>query len=396
MKTATLRSLPRTVWLLGAISLLNDSASELVYPLLPVFVATTLAGGPLALGLVEGAAEAAASLLKLVSGAWYDRIGRARPFVVAGYGAAAVARPLMALAQTWFAVLGLRVADRVGKGLRSAPRDALLSRSVAPAQLGLAFGLHRAFDNAGALLGPLMAAALLGSGAPVRGILAWAVVPGILCVLLALCVRESGQPAAPASGRSWQWRALPTPFRRLLFAVGLFALGNVSSVFFLLRASELGLSGARVALLWALVSACSTLLSVPLSGWSDRIGRLPLLVAGWSLFTLMCVGFAGATGAQAMWPLAIALGIYLAATEGVERALVSDAVAASQRGSAYGWYHLVRGGMLLPAAVWIGTLWQIFGAPWAFLGAAACTLLATVLLALWVRPAVPASQQTAH
>lgn len=396
MKTATLRSLPRTVWLLGAISLLNDSASELVYPLLPAFVATTLAGGPLALGLVEGAAEAAASLLKLVSGAWYDRIGRARPFVVAGYGAAAVARPLMALAQTWFMVLGLRVADRVGKGLRSAPRDALLSRSVSPSQLGVAFGLHRAFDNAGAVLGPLMAAALLARGAPVRGILAWAVVPGILCVLLALRVRESAQPAAAASGRSWKWRALPTPFRRLLFAVGLFALGNVSSVFFLLRASQLGLSGARVALLWALVSALSTLLSVPLSGWSDRIGRLPLLVAGWSLFTLMCVGFAGATGAQMMWPLAIALGIYLAATEGVERALVSDAVAASQRGSAYGWYHLVRGGMLLPAAAWIGALWQVFGAPWAFLGAAACTLLATVLLLLWVRPAVPASQQAAQ
>jgi MFS family permease len=400
-----LRSLPRTVWLLGLISLLNDAASELVYPLLPLFVATSLAGGPFALGLVEGSAEAAASLLKLASGAWYDRIGRARPFVIVGYAAAAVARPVIALAQTWPAVLGLRVADRVGKGLRSAPRDALLSRSVPPAQLGAAFGVHRAFDNAGAVLGPLISAALLDLGTPVRHILAWAAVPGVLCVALALWVREARSPsfapgaAAPGAkeGRaksgpapSWQWHTLPLQFRRLLVAVGLFALGNVSSVFFLLRASQLGMSGARVALLWALVSGMSTMLSVPLSAWSDRIGRLPLLLAGWSVFALLCFGFGGATSSTIVWPLAAALGVYLAATEGVERALVGDAVASAQRGSAYGWYHLVRGGMLLPSAAWIGAIWQTLDARWAFFGAGACTLLATVLLLVWVRPPAPA------
>jgi MFS family permease len=398
MPAPMLRSLPRTVWLLGLISLLNDAASELVYPLLPLFVATALAGGPFGLGLVEGTAEASASLLKLVSGAWYDRVGRARPFVIAGYAAAAIARPVIALAQSWPAVLGLRVADRLGKGLRSAPRDALLSRSVPPAQLGAAFGVHRAFDNAGAVIGPLVAAALLGLGMPVRQILGWAVVPSILCVLLALRVRESGAPvearsAKAGAARSWQWDALPRPFRRLLVAVGLFALGNVSSVFFLLRASQLGMSSARVALLWALVSALSTMLSVPLSAWSDRIGRLPLLLAGWSLFALLCFGFGAATGPLIVWPLAAALGVYLAATEGVERALVGDAVEPSQRGSAYGWYHLVRGGMLLPSAAWIGALWQALDARWAFYAAGGCALLASVVLLVWVRPSVPATSE---
>jgi MFS family permease len=398
MPLSMLRSLPRTVWLLGLISLLNDAASELVYPLLPLFVATALAGGPFALGLVEGSAEASASLLKLVSGAWYDRAGRARPFVIAGYAVAAVARPVIALAQSWPAVLVLRVADRLGKGLRSAPRDALLSRSVPAAQLGAAFGVHRAFDNAGAVIGPLMAAALLGLGMPVRHILGWAVVPSVLCVMLALRVRESGQPAAAQArstkagrAKAWQWNALPRPFRRLLLAVGLFALGNVSSVFFLLRASQLGMSGPRVALLWALVSSLSTMLSLPLSAWSDRIGRLPLLLGGWSLFGLLCFGFACATGPLIVWPLAAALGVYLAATEGVERALVGDAVGPAQRGSAYGWYHLVRGGMLLPSAAWIGAVWQAFDARWAFYGAGACTLLAGLLLLVWVRPSVPAA-----
>jgi MFS family permease len=389
----TLRSLPRTVWLLGLISLLNDAASELVYPLLPLFVATTLAGGPFALGLVEGAAEAAASLLKLVSGAWYDRIGRARPFVIAGYAAAAVARPVIALAQSWPSVLGLRVADRLGKGLRSAPRDALLSRSVPPARLGAAFGLHRAFDNAGAVVGPLAAAALLGLGVPVRRILGWAVVPGVLCVLLTLWVRESAQPSRHGSspGRAWRWGALPPSFRRLLAVVALFALGNVSSVFFLLRASQLGLSGAQVALLWSLVSALSTLLSVPLSAWSDRVGRVPLLAAGWSLFGLLCLGFGAAAGAAVVWPLAAALGVYLAATEGAERALVGDVVAPAQRGAAYGWYHLVRGGMLLPSAAWIGAAWQALGARWALWAAGACALLAAALLLAWVRPSADAA-----
>jgi MFS family permease len=237
---------------------------------------------------------------------------------------------------------------------------------------------------------------LLGLGVPVRSIVGWAVVPGVLCVLLALRVREADTRPASVPARAWHWRALPAPFRRLLVAVGLFALGNVSSVFFLLRASQLGLSGAWVALLWSLVSALSTMLSVPLSAWSDRVGRMPLLLAGWCLFALLCFGFGAATGTAIVWPLAVALGVYLAATEGVERALVGDTVEPAQRGSAYGWYHLVRGGMLLPSAAWIGATWQLLDARWAFFGAGACALLASVLLLVWARPALAPSEQRAQ
>jgi len=390
MFSGRLGAIPRTVWLLGAISLLNDAASELVYPLLPLFVTSTLAGGPLALGMVEGAAEAAASMLKLVSGAWYDRLGRARPFVVSGYGVAAFARPVMALAQAWPAVLCLRVADRIGKGLRSAPRDALLSRSVNPAQLGIAFGLHRAFDNTGAVVGPLLAAGLLAMDVPVRHILALAAVPGLLCLALTMRVREPPGPwHVDPVRRRWQWASLPAPLRRLILVVGLFSFGNVSSVFFLLRASQIGLSPARVALLWSLVSALAALLSVPLSGWSDRIGRLPLLTGGWGLMGALSLGFAMATAPSTVWLLGVALGVHLAATDGVERALIGDVAAADQRGSAYGWYHLVRGGMLLPAAAWIGALWTATNARWAFFSAGACAFAAAALLRCWARPSPP-------
>jgi MFS family permease len=189
----SIRHLPRTVWLLGAISLLNDAASELVYPLLPLYLATVLVAGPSVLGLIEGAAEAASSLLKLASGMLYDRHGRAKPFIVAGYSIAAIARPLVAV---WPVLLLVRVGDRIGKGLRSSPRDALLARSVDGGRRGLAFGVHRAMDNAGAVIGPLAAAALLAWQVPIRDILLWTTLPGALCVALALSLREPAPPLA--------------------------------------------------------------------------------------------------------------------------------------------------------------------------------------------------------
>ncbi|HYM27279.1 MAG TPA: MFS transporter, partial [Steroidobacteraceae bacterium] len=316
------------------------------------------------------------------------RIGRARPFDIAGYSAAALARPVIALAQSWPAVMGLRISDRVGKGLRSAPRDALLSRCAAPGQLGIAFGVHRAFDNFGAVVGPLLAAAMLSSGLPVRHILAIAAAPGLLCVLLALRVREPPGPWRPQSApMQWRWAGLQRPLRRLIQAVGLFSFGSVSSVFFLLRASEVGLAPAQVALLWAMVSAIASGLSVPLSGWSDRVGRVPLLAAGWTLMSALSIAFAAASAPWAAWALGAVLGVHLAATDGVERALVGDVTAPAQRGTAYGWYHLVRGGMLLPAAAWIGALWRLAGAGWALSCAGLCTLAAAALLWFWVRPA---------
>lgn len=386
-----LRTLPGNVWLFGLISLLNDSASELVYPLIPLYLATVLAAGPRALGLIEGAAEAAAAALKLVSGVLYDRTGRAKPFIVAGYGLAALSRPLIALVAAWPLLLVLRVADRIGKGLRSSPRDALLAASVAPGQRGLAFGVHRALDNAGAVIGPLLAAWLLARQVPIRDILLWAAVPGVLCVLLALAVREA--PRAPAAAGAapsydWQLRHFDPSFRRLLAAVALFTAGQASNAFLLLRATELGMPPAQVALLWAVVAATSTLLAVPLSGWSDRIGRLPLLIGGWLLFALVFAGFGLVSAPAQLWAVAVGLGVYMAATEGAERALIADQVPAAQRGAAYGWVYLTKGLLLLSASVAFGWLWHLAGAGAAFGLSALFATAAALLLHRWVRPAL--------
>ena len=398
---AALASLPRAVWLLSAISLLNDSAADLVYPLLPLYVAGVLAAGPRALGAVEGAAEATAALLKLVSGVWYDRVRRARPFVIAGYSLAAIARPLMALVASWPAILLLRVLDRIGKGLRSSPRDALLAQAVAPAQRGLAFGVHRACDNAGAVIGPLLASLLLGLRVPIRDILLWAAVPGALCVLLTFAVREphlapppealaapaTANVAAESAAPNWRWAALPLPFRRLLLVVGLFALGNSSNAFLLLRGSDLGLSPAQVALWWALASGTATLLLAPLSSWSDRVGRVRLIAIGWTLYVALYLVLALTTSILIYWSLAIVLGLFMATTEGAERALIADLVPAPQLGSAFGWFYLVNGVLLFPASALFGTLWQGTGAALAFSFGALCAAAALVLLRLllWQR-----------
>jgi MFS family permease len=388
-----LRSLPSTVWLLGAISLLNDAASELVYPLIPLYLATVLAAGPRALGFIEGAAEATAALLKLVSGVWYDRVRRAKGFVVVGYGVAAVARPAIALVTAWPALLVLRVLDRLGKGLRSSPRDALLAHAVPAAQRGFAFGVHRAFDNAGAVVGPLLAAALLAWQVPIRDILLWAALPGALTVALALTLREPAEIDVPAAGRpDWAWRTLPPAFRRVLVALALFTLGQASNAFILLRATEIGLPPTQVALLWAAVAATSTLLAVPLSALSDRIGRVPLLVAGWSMHALLFVALAWVGQPALLWPIAVLMGLYMAASEGAERALIADLVPRESLGSAYGWYYLIKGLLLLPASAVFGWIWYSAHATAAFLTAASLVAAATVLLALWVLPAVRAGQ----
>jgi len=384
-----LRALPSTVWVLGFISLLNDAASELVYPLLPLYLATVLGAGPRALGLIEGAAEATSALLKLVSGVWYDRVRRAKLFMVFGYGFAAVARPLLALAASWPAVLALRVLDRFGKGLRSSPRDALLARSVPASRRGVAFGLHRAFDNAGAVVGPLLAAGLLALNIPLRDILLWAAVPGALCVALALSVKEPRDGGVAAQVRpDWTWRGLPPGFRRLLLAISIFTLGQASNAFVILRAHDLGMPTAQVALLWAVVAATSTVLAVPLSAHSDRVGRVPLLTVGWVLHVVLFVVLGWTSNVDLMWPAAILLGVYMAATEGSERALIADLVPQQRLGTAYGWYYLAKGLLLLPASAVFGWLWVASGATAAFMLAASFVALATLALVVWVLPAV--------
>lgn len=383
-----LRSLARlspTVWLLGLVSLFNDAASELVYPLVPLYLASVLMAGPKVLGLIEGIAEATGSLLKLFSGVLADRFGSTKGWVVGGYGLTAACRPLLALVTSWPAVLALRFADRVGKGLRASPRDALLATSITPDQRGLAFGLHRAMDNAGAVIGPLLAAALLASGMAIRDILLWTLVPGLMTVAFALGVREPERKPAGNAAFSWTLQGLPPIFKRYLLVLALFSLGNSSNMFLLLRARELGLPEAQVPVLWALTSAVAMLASTPLAALSDRVGRVRLILGGWAVYgaCYLLLGLIDASTAL-LWPLFAVYGLFLAATEGAERALVADLAPASLLGTAYGWLNVTTGVMLLPASFLFGWLWQSAGPQTAFSFGAACAALAAILLKGWV------------
>lgn len=379
--------LPRTVWLIGLISLLNDSASEMIYPLVPLYLASVLMAGPRALGIIEGIAEATSSILKLFSGVIVDRTRRAKPWVVAGYALAGFARPLTALATSWPGVLALRFADRVGKGLRTSPRDALLAGSVPASRRGLAFGLHRAMDNAGAVVGPLVAAGLLGLGWTLQEVILFALLPAVLCLILALMLREPRHdgPAPTQPPFSWRLHRLPSAFKRYLLVLALFTLGNSSNMFLLLRARELGLPEAQVPLAWAGVAAIATVFSTPLSAWSDRIGRTRLLVAGWAAYGLFYLGLGSALPGSGwlLFGLFAFYGLFMAATEGVEKALVADLAPEDLRGTAFGWFNMTVGLLLLPASVVFGELYQQAGALTAFAFSAACALLAAGLLPLW-------------
>ncbi|MEO7192771.1 MAG: MFS transporter [Vicinamibacterales bacterium] len=392
-----LRGLGRTVWLIGLLSLLNDSASEMLYPLIPLYLTSVLMAGPRALGLIEGVAEATASLLKLFSGVLVDRTRRAKPWMVFGYGLAGLGRPLIAFVTSWPWLLVIRFADRAGKGLRSSPRDALLAASVSAERRGLAFGVHRAMDNAGAVVGPLTAAALLGAGVPLRSMFLWALVPAGLCLALALAIREPRRPSTPPAatrGFDLTLRDLPSSFRRYLVVVGLFSFGNSSNMFLLLRAEELGVPRAHIPLLWATVSAVAMVFSAPLAALSDRWGRRRLLLAGYVAYA----GFYFALGAithSGTWLVALfgGYGLFLAATEGVEKALVADLAPADRRGTAFGWFNLVAGTALLPASLIFGAVYQGVS-PWAAFAMSGSLGLAAALLLRFCVPLPPAGAPT--
>ena len=376
-----LLKLPRTVWFLGAVSFLNDAASDAIYPLLPLFFAATFAVGAQALGIIEGAANATAALMKLVSGYCYDRSQKAKGWLIVGYTLPALARPLIALASSTPLILLLRMGDRVGKGLRSSPRDALLAASVAPAHRGLAFGLHRSMDHAGAVVGPLAAAALLAAGWSVREVILWTIVPGVLCVLLVLMLREPPGVAVGDGKIDWQWRSLSAPLKRYLVALAVFTLSQASNLFLLLRAKETGFSDAQIPLLWAGFSALAMLLSTPLSALSDRINRRRVLPGAWVIYALLFAAF-GLLPQTLATTIALFVGyaIFIAATEGAEKALIAELAPKAQLGTAFGWFHLVSGLMLLPASALFGWLWTRVNPTAAFVVSATMSLLAAALL----------------
>lgn len=391
------RFLPPSVLALGAVSFLTDLASEMIYPLLPVFLSATLGASAVALGMVEGAAESTAALLKLASGWWSDRVRRRKPLVVAGYTLASLVRPLVGFAGSAGQVLAIRVTDRVGKGIRTSPRDALITDAVDPAVRGRAFGFHRAADNAGALAGPLVAFVLLrGTGMELRELFLWAAVPGALSVaMLVFGVREtpraapavaparaaSAAPAPPAANPRLD-RHLPRRFWAYLAVIFVFTLGNATDAFLLLRATDLGVPVALLPILWAALHLVKAASSTPGGALSDRLGRRRPIIAGWLLYGAVYVGFALAAEAWHVWGLFLVYGGYYGLTEGAERALVADLVGAGRRGAAFGWYYLAIGIGALPASILFGWLWTAWSPAAAFATGAALALAAAVGLAL--------------
>jgi MFS family permease len=386
--TARRLALPSTVIALGIVSLLTDLSSEMIYPLLPVFLTSVLGAGPQLLGLIEGVAESTASLVKVVSGLWSDRTPRRKPFVVAGYSLAGAARPLIGLAAAWPAVLLLRFADRVGKGLRTSPRDALIADATPVPLRGAGYGLQRALDHAGAVAGPLVAAALLTlGGISLRTVFLLAIIPAVaVVVVLVAWVRETPRSTSPVPVRiGGAWREIGAPMRVFLAALLLFTLGNSTDAFLLLRLSSIGLPAARVALVWSAFHVVKMIASFAGGRLSDRVGRKPMMIAGWAFYAAVYGAFAVAGTATAVIVTFLAYGLYYGMTEPVERAWVADLVPPHLRGTAFGLYHGVIGFAALPASLLFGLLWQRFGASVAFFTGSALALVATVLLLLMPR-----------
>jgi MFS family permease len=370
--------LPRTVIVLGCVSLLNDAASEMITPLLPIFLTAALGAGPAIVGLVEGVAEATASLLKWLSGWLADRGWNAKRLVLAGYGLSNVVRPLIGLAVAWPLVLTLRFADRIGKGLRTAPRDAMIAGAADTSIRGRAFGFHRSMDHAGAVIGPSVAYALLESGMPLAQVFYWSVIPGI-CVLLLIAFGVPRDPprAAPPPLPGLHWRALHPRIKGLVIAAGGLALASVPEVFVVLWARAAGVEVKWIPLLWAAASVAKMLIAWPAGVLSDQLGRTTALAIGWTLRVVILLLIAGLNArGPIVWLLFILYSASLAFTEPAERSLIGDHARPEERGTAFGYYHLASGLLVLPGAVAFGAVWEGWSASTAFIAAAFVTACA--------------------
>jgi MFS family permease len=372
--------LHRTVLSLGFVSLLTDASSEMIYPLLPAFLTGVLGAGPAFLGIVEGLAEAVAAGLKVLSGRASDRLARRKPLVVAGYALSSVARPLVARATLPVHVLAVRLTDRVGKGVRGAPRDALVALVTPVEDRGRAFGFQRAMDHAGAMLGPLLASAvlLLRPGA-LRLVFALAAVPAALAVLtLVLAVREEAGTTPAAAPTTATGGRIDAGLARYLAVLAVFTLGNSSDAFLLLRAQETGIAVAAVPLVWALHHLVKTSASTWGGALSDRVGRRRAIAFGWTVYAVAYAGFAAVASPFGVVLLFAFYGLFHALSEGAERALVADLAGGPVRGRAFGLFHATTGAVLLPASLLTGFLWQRHGAAAALGTGAALAALAAL------------------
>lgn len=389
--------LSRNVRILATVSFFTDVASDMIYPLLPLFLSTVLGTSAAALGVIEGLAESVSSLLRLPAGWYSDRIKRRKPFVVVGYTLASLARPLLGLTQNMGQVLAIRLTDRFGKGLRSAPRDALIADSVLPSQRGYAYGVHRAADSLGAVVGPLVAWAVLSLGwVELRELFLWSAVPGIVAVVLVVvfvketrtdsAVRRADAPVGAVTASPVGAAAAPlgSAFWRYLTVLFVFTLSTSTDAFLLLRASQLGVATALIPILWALLHVVKSGSTVLGGALSDRVGRRPLILGGWVVYALVYLGFALASVEWHAWALFVVYGLYFGATEGTEKAFVADLVPAARRGTAFGWFNAALGLGALPASVVFGIVWERSGAETAFVMGAAIAAVATVLFLVLV------------
>jgi MFS family permease len=418
------RRLPRNVIVISIVSLLNDASSEIIYPLLPVFLSIALGASPAIIGIIEGGAESISSFLKLFAGYFSDRTGKRKAPVVLGYALASFARPLLGFATSWPQVFAVRFVDRVGKGIRGAPRDAMIADSAAPNERGLAFGFHRAMDHMGAVVGPLLAYVLViiiaADGNAIthgeyRLIFLAASIPALAAVLVAaFAIRETRRgnskdarresenagrestrvepdnaPAAPVTAVNpprFSLKGFDGNFKRFLVILALFTLSNSSDTFLLLRAQEVGIATSTLPLLWAALHGVKVLSSLVGGDLSDRLGRKTLIVTGWLFYAAVYLAFAFVSTAAGAWTVCLIYGIYFGLVEGAEKALVADLVPAGKRGTAYGLYNLAFSITVWPASILMGALWNWRGASTAFIVSACLGTLAALLLALTIRP----------
>ncbi len=395
-----LKSLPRNVWAVTVTSFLTDISSEMLIHLLPFFLANVLGASTAVIGLIEGLAETTASLLKIFSGWISDRLKARKWPAVLGYGLSTLAKPFYLIVNSWGGVLAIRMADRVGKGIRTAPRDALVADSIAEQHRGLAFGLHRAGDTAGAMIGTLVAAFILWQSQDAtmltreifQRVVWWSIIPAVLAVLaLAFGAREvtlkqKGAPRLTLAGfdRRFYW---------FLGVIVLFTLGNSSDAFLHLRAQERGLGLVQILLMIATFNLVYTLVSAPAGALSDRVGRRRVIIIGWAVYGCIYLGFALTNAAWQLWVLYALYGVYYGFVEGTAKALVADLVPAEQRGAAYGVYSAAVGIAALPASAIAGVLWQSISPAAPFYFGAVMALLAALLI--WRVLARPDSRQDA-
>lgn len=396
---ATIRQLPRNVWAVGLTSFFMDVSSEMVLNILPLFLANVLGVKTNIIGLIEGLAEATASILKLFSGWLSDKLGERKWLAVAGYSLSALSKPFFYFANSWGLIAGVRWADRVGKGIRTAPRDALVADSVTKETRGLAFGFHRAMDTAGAMVGLLIAVLVVWlaqkntpalAKSTFQTVVLLSLLPAVLAVLSLILgannVPVTSQRAAP----QFSLRGIGKPFTTFLVITSIFTLGNSSDAFLVLRAQNLGISVTGILMMLAMFNLIYTLVSTPAGSLSDRVGRRRVIIGGWLVYAVIYLGFALAQAAWQVWALYVAYGLYYGLAHGAANALVADLAPEHLRGVAYGTYNAVIGALAFPASFIAGLLWQGagrwsgFGPAAPFLFGGALALVAALMMAFWM------------